>query len=249
MELMVDYENITFQVEEDNVDGYQPEHLKPGLRLQRRDPARRNVSPLIIYVLLGLCILLSSLALVMALILMTQTREIKRSDADFQMEIYQWKSNVTGTIVSAASSLSELQAEISRLRASASIFHAFDHWRFFNQRLYYFSSNDWTWDEAQKYCVARNSEFAIINSNEEQGYIRSNTNVDTWIGLHDSAVEGNWRWVDGTDYDTNVKFWADGEPNGHNEFDEDCAVVSKDGSWHDWPCNSKHPVICEKPAQ
>ncbi|XP_078282799.1 CD209 antigen-like protein C [Rhinoraja longicauda] len=250
MELQDDYENITaFQVKRDNGSGHKLEKLKPGLHLQRRDPARRNVSPLIIYTLLGLCTLVSFLALAIALLLMTQTSEIKRSDADFRMEISQWKSNVTGSFENAANTLSELQAEISRLRAIVSTFHAVDQWKFFNQRLYYFSSNDETWDEALKICAAMNSKLVVINSNEEQDYIRYNTNVATWIGLHDSAVEGTWRWVDGTNYNTNVKFWRDDQPNGNKDLEEDCAVVSKDGLWHDWPCSSKHAIICEKPAQ
>ncbi|XP_078285422.1 C-type lectin domain family 17, member A-like [Rhinoraja longicauda] len=245
---MEDYENLpVFQVGGDNGDGYQPERMKPGLRRQRQDSARRNVSPWIVYTLLGLCILLSCLALGIAFILMIQMSEMKRRDADFPMELSQWKSNVTGTFENVSSSLSELQAAILLLRASASTLLAFGQWNCFNQRLYYFSSNYETWDGALKICAAIKAELLVINSKEERDYIRNNTNVRNWIGLHDSAVEGTWRWVDGTDYETNVKFWQDDQPNGNKE--EDCAVVEKDGSWHDWPCSSRHAVICEQPAQ
>uniref|UniRef100_UPI00398F7217 hepatic lectin-like n=1 Tax=Pristiophorus japonicus TaxID=55135 RepID=UPI00398F7217 len=96
------------------------------------------------------------------------------------------------------------------------------------------------------------ANLVVINSAEEQAYVQRNVqrNVqhDYWIGLDDRVEEGKWRWVDGTDYVSSVKFWASGQPHSTENEDEDCAVASNTGEWHDWPCSSIHFSICEKSA-
>ncbi|XP_055520114.1 asialoglycoprotein receptor 2-like [Leucoraja erinacea] len=91
------------------------------------------------------------------------------------------------------------------------------------------------------------AKLLVINSNLEQTYIVQNMDSSSWIGLHDTAVEGTWRWVDGTHYDLNVKFWGETQPD--QQRDEDCALMHPDGTWHDWPCSSTHFFICEKPEE
>merc|ERR1712112_303360 len=57
-----------------------------------------------------------------------------------------------------------------------------------------------------------------------------------WIGLSDTANEGDWRWQEShqrPDY-TN---WAHGEPN--NLANEDCAHISSDLKWYDAECDSE----------
>ncbi|XP_051898119.1 hepatic lectin-like [Pristis pectinata] len=155
---------------------------------------------------------------------------------------------VTGNFENTSKEFAELQAEISGLREDLSLIPPFNQWRLFNKRLHFFSSTKQTWTEAQKFCASMNSQLVVIHSTTEQEYIQQNTNREHWIGLHDTAEEGTWRWVDGTDYASNVKFWARGQPNGDENQDEDC-VVTEEGFWHDWPCSSKHPPICEKLAE
>ncbi|XP_072104318.1 hepatic lectin-like [Mobula birostris] len=145
-------------------------------------------------------------------------------------------------------SLARLQREIFRLRQSIDPVQLLNIWRPFEESEYYFSSSRGTWEEAEQLCESMNSTLVVINSQEEQKYIRLNVKCEHWIGLHDRAKEGKWRWVDGTDYESNVKFWDRGQPNGRKDFDEDCAVTSGNGMWHDWPCSSIHFAICEKRA-
>ncbi|XP_062891732.1 asialoglycoprotein receptor 2-like [Mobula hypostoma] len=121
---------------------------------------------------------------------------------------------------------------------------SFNRWKFFNHKLYYFSLLQVTSDEAHEFCASVNSKLVVINSREEQEYIRQNIKHNHWIGLHYSAKEQTWLWVDGTNYTSNVKSWASGQPDGG----EGCVVVIDNGLWHDWFCSDNHFFICEKPA-
>nr|XP_014130065.1 hepatic lectin-like [Zonotrichia albicollis] len=67
-----------------------------------------------------------------------------------------------------------------------------------------------------------------------------------WIGLTDRNSEGNWEWVDGTDYKSSFTFWREGEPNdsGNNE---DCAHLWISGKWNDVHCTFECFFVCERP--
>ncbi|XP_059846885.1 hepatic lectin-like [Hypanus sabinus] len=145
-------------------------------------------------------------------------------------------------------SLAELMDEVSHLRKGIMPIQLLNKWRPFKENEYYFTSIRCPWSDAEKLCERKNSKLVVINSQEEQEYIRMNANCDRWIGLHDRAKNGTWRWVDGTDYASNVKFWANGEPNGTGGVDEDCALVGENGLWHARPCKTWLFLICEKRA-
>ncbi|XP_055520118.1 hepatic lectin-like [Leucoraja erinacea] len=122
-----------------------------------------------------------------------------------------------------------------------------DMWIPFDQALYYFSSTRGTWNESQTSCASMNSNLVVITSLRELEFLFRSQLFDSWIGLHDRAREGTWRWVDGTDYESNAKFWGLGQPQVSPGIEEDCVVLSERGTWHDWPCRSIHHLICERP--
>ncbi|XP_032906729.1 CD209 antigen-like protein C [Amblyraja radiata] len=173
-----------------------------------------------------------------------QVGEMKRSDAGLRMEISQWKSNVTGNIRRLSSSVAGFQVEVSHLKKLLSCPHG---WVNFKQSCYLFPSSSHTWEEAQKSCMSADAHLVVINNAEEQDFLKKKDRVRRWIGLTDKASEGDWRWVDGTDYKSFAKFWNKGEPN--NENDEDCVEMYIGGNWNDLPCNGTLGWICEKPAQ
>ncbi|XP_059846841.1 C-type lectin domain family 4 member F-like [Hypanus sabinus] len=238
--------------------------------MQPMEPARRNRSLRKTYALLGICILLLAAGIVTAFILISGNyKKTLSSIAGIRGEISQLNKisgNYEKTLSAIAKlkdeiprlnktnsemtngSLAELQSEVSRLRESVRLVQLLNSWRFFKQKEYYFSSTRYRWEEGQQFCVSINSNLVVINSQEEQDYVRLRRDSNCWIGLHDSTEEGVWRWVDGTDYASNVKFWAIDQPNVNSDIDEDCVVASENGFWHDWPCDSMHFVICEKPA-
>ncbi|XP_078062688.1 hepatic lectin-like [Mustelus asterias] len=121
-----------------------------------------------------------------------------------------------------------------------------DQWKQFQQNCYYFSSNKKNWLEAQRSCASMDANLVVINKAEEQMFVaRWLQGKYHWIGLSDSVSEGDWRWVDGTDYTSSVKFWDNNQPNGE---DENCVTMFIEGKWHDWPCSFNHLLICEKSA-
>ncbi|KAF6298281.1 C-type lectin domain containing 10A [Rhinolophus ferrumequinum] len=113
---------------------------------------------------------------------------------------------------------------------------------------YWFSHTGKPWKEAEKYCQLENGHLVVINSREEQNFVQEHTGSSyTWIGLSDP--EGIWKWVDGTDYETNFKNWKPGQPDdwhGHGlGGGEDCAHYLSDGRWNDDVCQRPYRWICE----
>nr|XP_055064501.1 CD209 antigen-like protein C [Misgurnus anguillicaudatus] len=118
----------------------------------------------------------------------------------------------------------------------------YDGWIYYQSNLYFISSEKKNWSESRKYCREREADLIIINNKEEQDFIKKNFGKDgLWIGLSDSAVEGRWKWVDGSTL--NSRFWRSGEPNGGRE--ENCVLSSSSG-WADFLCNDAFQWICEK---
>ena len=67
--------------------------------------------------------------------------------------------------------------------------------------------------------------------------------MQTWIGLSDVVVEGEYWWSDGTR--PVYLNWAPGEPN--NYVDEDCVRIRPSGLWDDYSCELVgSPFLCER---
>uniref|UniRef100_A0A4W6EGD0 C-type lectin domain-containing protein n=1 Tax=Lates calcarifer TaxID=8187 RepID=A0A4W6EGD0_LATCA len=123
----------------------------------------------------------------------------------------------------------------------------FGEWVYFKHSFYYISSTTKSWQDSRNDCLQRGADLVIINSKEEQEFMRQ-FKQRTWIGLTDRETEGTWRWVDGTLL--NTSYWASNEPNGHTILrDEDCGEVMlheiKD-NWNDKACDDPNFWICEK---
>ena len=114
------------------------------------------------------------------------------------------------------------------------------------------ASNKASWPGAQMACQQAGYDLVIINDAGENSFIfntlKQRGAQDTWIGLNDRGVEGNFVWVDGT---TPVPYarWDDGEPNdgGGNE---DCGIIMlepqrRESKWDDRPCNRDYHYVCE----
>uniref|UniRef100_A0A8C9AI57 C-type lectin domain containing 10A n=1 Tax=Prolemur simus TaxID=1328070 RepID=A0A8C9AI57_PROSS len=113
---------------------------------------------------------------------------------------------------------------------------------------YWFSRSGKPWPEAEKYCQLENAHLVVINSREEQNFVQKHLPFSyTWMGLSDT--EGVWKWVDGTDYDTNFQNWKPGQPDdwqGHGlGGGEDCAHFVLDGRWNDDVCQRPYLWVCE----
>ncbi|XP_037388699.1 CD209 antigen-like protein C [Pygocentrus nattereri] len=118
-------------------------------------------------------------------------------------------------------------------------------WKKYGSRYYYFSAEEKSWNESRQDCRERRADLVIINSREEQEFIKKGSR-DVWIGLSDEEIEGKWKWVDGSALTT--EFWMSGEPNNANGG-EDCAVFLLCSptmkTWNDLPCIHKVAWVCE----
>ncbi|XP_056388841.1 CD209 antigen-like isoform X2 [Hyla sarda] len=76
-------------------------------------------------------------------------------------------------------------------------------WTLFETSCYLHSAEDArSWGESLPWCRVQGGHLVVINDEEEQNFLESLVNDTIWIGLSDYHREGNWRWVDGTPYDS-----------------------------------------------
>ncbi|KAM8972735.1 asialoglycoprotein receptor 1-like [Pelodytes ibericus] len=122
-------------------------------------------------------------------------------------------------------------------------------WSYFSFSCYYFSKVGKSWGDSAKLCGAKEAHLAVINTEEEQAFLTSLASMTfTWIGLTD--VDGHWKWVDGTSYESTPKNWIEGQPDeyyGHGlGGGEDCAHLHHTGEWNDDHCSRTYRYACEK---
>ncbi|XP_023250607.1 CD209 antigen-like protein E [Seriola lalandi dorsalis] len=118
---------------------------------------------------------------------------------------------------------------------------------------YFFSISRSSWEDSRNECKRRGGDLVKIDSREEQSFLKNRLqkmdNRDKfWIGLTDSAVEGEWLWVDGSQLSKSLSFWFWQEPDNwrlENPDGEDCARMGE-GWWWDKSCKAPQKSICEK---
>ncbi|XP_040203189.1 asialoglycoprotein receptor 1-like [Rana temporaria] len=121
-------------------------------------------------------------------------------------------------------------------------------WEEKNGTCYYTSWMPQPWKFAMKDCEHRKGHLVVITSEEKMKFLSSLAySAAVWIGL--SSEKGSWKWVDGSSYEENPKFWLKGEPDnwlGHGlQGAEDCAQLVEDG-WADVHCTLLFSYVCEK---
>ncbi|NCT41483.1 MAG: hypothetical protein GW778_07480 [Alphaproteobacteria bacterium] len=98
---------------------------------------------------------------------------------------------------------------------------------------------------------------AVITSQEENDYINALSPNNTWIGGSDQTVEGEWRWVGGSEdgqqfwqggtggsaVNGAYENWRSGEPN--NSGNEDGVHLRPDGAWNDQGVGSSYDYVIE----
>ncbi|NUN14146.1 MAG: CotH kinase family protein [Myxococcales bacterium] len=102
-----------------------------------------------------------------------------------------------------------------------------------------------TYSQGRTHCQSLGADLVIVNDVGENTFLHGLLGEfvlsETWIGYSDAAVEGSWKWWDGTAA-TYTK-WNAGEPN--NAGNEDCAALYPANVWNDLPCEAALSVICE----
>jgi hypothetical protein len=113
---------------------------------------------------------------------------------------------------------------------------------------YLFCTSTASWSAGSTYCREWGAELVGINDATENTWVVNTayglSRSQWWTGGTDAAVEGTWRWRDGTTWSyTN---WAAGEPNDSGTG-EDCLQLGRwlDYTWNDEPCSAAYRWICE----
>ncbi|XP_076735529.1 C-type lectin domain family 4 member E-like [Maylandia zebra] len=138
-------------------------------------------------------------------------------------------------------------------------------WEQHGGKCYYFSISQSSWNKSRDECRAKRGDLVKIDSREEQTFLNrrlrdvmNEAEDKFWIGLTDSAVEGRWLWVDGSQLNQSLTFWRMKEPDnwngthGEHPDGEDCVRMgekSEAGSlewWFDAFCSKPHRSICKK---
>uniref|UniRef100_A0A8D0H1Y6 C-type lectin domain-containing protein n=1 Tax=Sphenodon punctatus TaxID=8508 RepID=A0A8D0H1Y6_SPHPU len=68
---------------------------------------------------------------------------------------------------------------------------------------YNFSVDVASWNNSRAKCLTNQADLVIINNRQEQEFLTSQkpVHLNYWIGMTDIAVEGSWKWVDGSPLD------------------------------------------------
>jgi hypothetical protein len=133
----------------------------------------------------------------------------------------------------------------------------------FGGHTYLLCKEDRSWFVANFGCTLIGMRLVRIDDAAENQWLFDNAFTElgrrstVWIGATDQAVDGEWRWTDGTlfwlgdDGGTaqNGLFtaWNQREPNNVSAA-EHCAVMETSGStpeWYDYTCEFVGPFICE----
>jgi len=116
------------------------------------------------------------------------------------------------------------------------------------------------WVAARAACQSVGLDLVRIDSLAEESFLTMRfTFRRYWIGATDVAVEGDFRWVDGTLFWTGgptgaavggaYTNWLAGQPSDLGGTDVgDCALVETTGGWRDDICDSvrTHRFACER---
>ncbi|XP_072244519.1 asialoglycoprotein receptor-like 1 isoform X2 [Leuresthes tenuis] len=130
-------------------------------------------------------------------------------------------------------------------------------WVSFQRSCYLLSTNSLSWSKAEEQCKSQRGHLVVLNNVEELDYISRIVDIsyDYWIGLVERQHEGQWSWVDGTDFSSTPTFWDVGQPDDWDfrENGEDCGQFHKSARrkrkrWNDADCSLLYRYICEAKA-
>lgn len=76
-----------------------------------------------------------------------------------------------------------------------------DDWLYYKCKGYYFSKEEATWNNSQKFCQSHNSSLAIIDNEEELNFLNAFKGPKNyWIGLSRVNKNFSWFWTNDTLY-------------------------------------------------
>ena len=115
-----------------------------------------------------------------------------------------------------------------------------------------------TWDESKFQCKSMNGTLAAVTSQEIHNFLMKKVERESrykytwfWIGGTDEDAEGNWEWIDGSEW--NFPHWSSQAQNkakqqpdggvGQNCLQIYHGIHARNG-WNDQYCYTTLPYIC-----
>ncbi|XP_078512372.1 regenerating islet-derived protein 4-like [Lissotriton helveticus] len=125
-------------------------------------------------------------------------------------------------------------------------------WFFYKSHCYGFTQHALPWSDAEFEChsYGTGAHLASILDDAEARIIGSHISAyqkddGVWVGLHDPAQNGRWKWNDGALY--SYKAWKSGAPQAKkgNEF---CVVLISGSGFKKWKnarCGASKTFLCK----
>ncbi|XP_050780950.1 hepatic lectin-like isoform X5 [Gopherus flavomarginatus] len=196
----------------------------PGGDLPLPKPASRRGFPerslLITYILLGVCFLMCSVFLILALM---KRPELQQESEEPNFHLPQRAANVSQN----QADWEKIRAEVAALQKTVDAVHLSVSGELAAVKELHSKMQE-------EITALQKRAFLVKNRTKSRVY---------WLGLSDKKVENQWLWVDGSPL--KLSFWSTGEPN--DSSDEDCGTMAIDGRWNDINCYWTDYWICEKP--
>ncbi|XP_050397734.2 uncharacterized protein LOC126815817 [Patella vulgata] len=127
-----------------------------------------------------------------------------------------------------------------------------DGWHAYNSLCYFTHDTTALWSTARDNCVNDGGVLMMPRSEADIEFIRKITHIgrEYWVGASDLAVEGTWRWLDGSEVGAQEQRWAAGQPSNFNGW-ADCALMSNTiggNTWRDVYCSYyvHYYYVCQK---
>lgn len=93
-------------------------------------------------------------------------------------------------------------------------------------------AGSFTWSGARTDAESRGGRLAVLNTEEKNNKVPTQTQSSLWIGATDTGVEGTWRWINGTLLNDGYTNWSAFEPNNAGGA-ENYANRYLNGKWND----------------
>nr|XP_034345452.1 low affinity immunoglobulin epsilon Fc receptor isoform X6 [Arvicanthis niloticus] len=183
----------------------------------------------------------------------SQNSELSQNLNRLQEDLVDIKSLGLNEKRTASDSLEKIQEEVAKLWIEIRMSKGTacnicpKNWLHFQQKCYYFGRGSKQWLQARFACSNLEGRLVSIHSQTEQDFLTQHINKrDSWIGLQDLNMEGEFLWTDGSPM--SYSNWNPGEPNNGGQG-EDCVMMRGSGQWNDAFCRSYLDAwVCEQLA-
>jgi len=103
------------------------------------------------------------------------------------------------------------------------------------------------YDDAVQYCESKGGILTSISSAFENQFVAEVCPAGTcWIGLTDEAVEGRWKWLDGSPFTYSRWVAHQASQSRSKNAREDYVYIRRDGRWEDHVKNSYIHPLCKR---